>query len=78
MRTTVNVMATSFEGTFSCTVEIREFEELLKALRKLETAIGQEYETSWGNMEGNIEFQFKLHKLGGLSGSYKFSPNDGG
>ena len=76
MRTTVNVMAPSFEGVFTCTVEIRELEVFVEALKRLEASIGQDCEASWGNMEGNIEFQFKLHKLGGLSGAYKFSPNN--
>ena len=76
MRTTVNVMAPGFEGAFSCTVEMQEFKAFVESLKQLETSIGNEFETSWGNMESNMEFQFKLNKLGELNGSYKFSPNN--
>ena len=76
MRTTVNIVAPSFEGAFSCTVEINEFRAFVGVLSELKSSIGKEFKTTWGNMEGNIEFTFCLHKLGGLTGSYKFSPNN--
>ena len=76
MRTTVNIVAPSFEGAFSCTVEINEFRAFVGVLSELKSSIGKEFKATWGNMEGNIEFTFSLHKLGGLTGSYKFSPNN--
>ena len=76
MRTTVNVVVPNFEGSFSCTVEINEFKAFVEALSELKNSIGKEFETTWGNMEDNIEFTFTLQKLGGLTGSYKFSSNN--
>ncbi len=76
MRATISIVVPSFEGTFTCTVEINEFKEFLEVLSELEHSIGNEYVTTWGNMEENMEFTFNLHKLGGLTGSYKFSPNN--
>ncbi len=76
MRTTVDIVVPSFEGTFSCTVEINEFKEFLGVLSDLQKSIGNDFVVTWGNMEENIEYTFNLHKLGGLSGSYKFSPNN--
>ena len=73
MMTTVNIVVPNFEGRFSCTVEIKEFRGFLAKLTELKNSIGKEFETSWGNMEGNIEFRFSLQKLGGLIGTYKFS-----
>lgn len=76
MRATVNVVVPSFEGSFSCTVEINEFKAFVATLTELKNSIGQEFETTWGNMEGNIEFTFTLQGLGGLVGFYKFSSNN--
>ncbi len=76
MRTTVNVVVHNLEGTFYCTVEINEFKVFVEVLSELKGSIGKEFETNWGNMEGNIEFTFHLQKLGGLTGSYRFSPNN--
>ncbi len=76
MRTTVNIKVPNFEGTFSCAVEINEFKHLVEVLSKLKISTGKELETTWGNMEENIEFNFKLERLGGLTGSYKFSSNN--
>ena len=57
-----------------------DFDLLLKRkngmpLLKLETSIGKDIKVSWGNMAGNINFQFSLHKSGALEGKYKFSPD---
>ena len=76
MRATVNIVVPSFEGAFSCAVEINEFKAFVGVLSELKSSISKELETTWGNMEGNIEFTFRLHKLGGITGSYKFSPNN--
>jgi len=76
MNTTVNLVVPSFEGSFTCTVEINEFKAFVEALSQLKNSIGKELEVTWGNMEENIEFTFNLQRLGALSGSYKFSPNN--
>ena len=76
MNTTVNVVAPSFEGSFTCTVEINEFKAFVDVLSQLKNSIGKEFEITWGNMEGNIEFRFNLQRLGALNGSYKFSSNN--
>lgn len=76
METTVNIVVPSFEGGFSCTVEINEFMAFVEVLSELKNSIGTEFETSWVNMEENIAFTFSLQKLGGLTVSYKFSPNN--
>jgi len=76
MRTILDIVVPSFEGSFSCTVEINEFKAFVEVLSQLKDAIGKDFEISWGNMEENIEFKFNLQKLGSLSGSYKFSPNN--
>ncbi len=73
MRTTVNIKVPNFEGSFVCTVQIGEFKEYVEVLRKLKNAIGTEYKSSWGNMEDNIEFTYRLSKLGSLEGEYRFS-----
>ncbi len=76
MSTKVNVVVPSFEGAFSCTVEINEFKAFVEVLSELKKSAGNELECTWGNMEENIEFTFYLHNLGSLTGSYKFSPNN--
>lgn len=78
MGASVDVVVPGFEGSFSCTVEIKEFERFVTLLRQLHDALGSEYRISWGNMEGNIDFEFRLDRLGGLSGSYRFSPDSAG
>ena len=70
------VAVPGFEGTFSCTIEIKEFEYFVNLLRQLHDAIGTDYEMSWENMEGNIELGFRLDRLGHLSGSYRFSSDN--
>ena len=77
MGTRVDVEVPGFEGTFSCAVEIKEFEEFVSLLRQLHDA-GSDHKISWGNMEGNIDFELHLDRLGGLSGSYRFSPDSVG
>ena len=76
MQTTVQIKTPAFEGSFTCTIEWQEWSAFVKTLHGLRSAIGEEAEASWGNMEDNIEFQFKLHKLGTLEGQYKFSPEN--
>ncbi len=78
MRTTVQITTPGFEGGFACTVEKEEWRSFVETLRHLEASIGSDIEASWGNMEENIEFQFKLHKRGNLEGQYKFSPENFG
>ena len=72
----VKVKVPGFDGSFNCAVEFNEFEKFVAVLRELKNSLGDECENSWANMEGNIKFYFELHRLGGLSGSYKFSPNN--
>ena len=76
MRTTVQITTPGFAGSFACTVENEEWKTFVAALRHLEASIGKDAEMSWGNMEENIEFHFKLHKRGALEGQYKFSPEN--
>lgn len=76
MRTTVSVEVPGFEGKFSCTVETGEFKAFVEVLRLLSNSIGNDFEATWGNMEGNLEFTFLLKKLGRLECRYKFSPNN--
>ena len=73
MRTAITVAVPGFEGAFTCTIEIDEFKYFLQLLHKLYDAIGSDCEICWSNMEANIEFSFKLDRLGRISGSYKFS-----
>ncbi|MCP5064775.1 MAG: hypothetical protein GY936_20310 [Ignavibacteriae bacterium] len=76
MSVSVNIMVPSFEGAFTCTFEITEFKVFVEVLSELKNSIGKEFETTWRNMEENVEFTFRLQKLGGLSGFYKFSPDN--
>ncbi len=76
MRTSVSVQVPNFSGSYSCTVEIVEFKMLIKALEELKDSIGRDHENTWGNMEANMEFGFRLQKLGKLVCSYKLSPNE--
>ncbi len=76
MRTNVQIKAPAFEGSFTCTVEKEEWKDFVQVLRRLEASVGKDAEVSWGNMEANIEFQFRLHKRGTLEGQYKFSPEN--
>ncbi len=76
MRTNVNIKVPDFEGGFSCTVGINELKHLAEVLSELKRSIGRKFETTWCNMEGNVEFTFNLEELGGLTGSYKFSSNN--
>ena len=76
MRTSFQVKVPAFDGSFVCTVEKEEWKAFVETLRHLETSVGRDAETSWGNMEENIELQFRLYKCGTLEGQYKFSPNN--
>jgi hypothetical protein len=76
MRTSVQVRAPKFEGSFSCSVEEKEWNSLIQILRQLEASVGRDAEASWGNMEENIEFRFALHRSGALEVEYKFSPEN--
>jgi hypothetical protein len=76
MRANVQIKALAFEGSFACTVQKDEWKMFVEALRHLEASIGKDAEASWGNMEENIEFQFRLHKRGTLEGQYRFSPEN--
>jgi hypothetical protein len=76
MRTTVQITTPGFAGSFACTVEKEEWKTFVEALRHLEASIGKDAEASWGNMEENIEFHFRLDKRGALEGQYKFSPEN--
>jgi hypothetical protein len=76
MRVDTQIRVPAFEGSYACTVQIDEWRDLIQALRKLETMVGRDTEVSWGNMEANIEFKFRLHKRGTLEGQYRFSPEN--
>ena len=75
MRTIVQVKTPGFEGGFSCSIQTEEWETFVGTLRRLESAIGRDEVASWGNMESNVAFEFKLHKLGALECEFRFSPN---
>ncbi|MFC1743259.1 hypothetical protein ACFL35_04640 [Candidatus Riflebacteria bacterium] len=74
MRTSIVVMVPNFEGSFQCSIEVNEFEILVQKLRKFNETIGQGSEISWANMEGNVELNFNLDRLGHITGSYMFAP----
>ena len=76
MQTTVQIKIPAFEGSFTCTVERKEWNAFVETLRHLEASIGNDVEVTWANMEANIEFQYKLKKSGILEGQYKFSPEN--
>lgn len=76
MRTKVSVEVDRFAGEFVCTIQSAELSELVDTLRELTNSIGSEDESSWSNMEDNIEFKFKHKKLGALEVTYRFSPNN--
>jgi hypothetical protein len=78
MQTTVQVKTPWCNGTFTCSVERKEWEGFVKTLKDLDASVGRDVDASWGNMEGNIEFQFSLKSLGNLEGRYRFSPDDVG
>jgi hypothetical protein len=54
MTTTVEVKVPSFEGKFSCTLELNEWKQFIQVLRQLNNSIGSEMEQSWANMEANL------------------------
>jgi len=76
MKTKVNIVTPSLRGGFSCTVYINELKSFVDELSALNNAIGKESGITWGNVGENIEFTFNISKLGKLTGSYKFSPNN--
>ncbi|WP_449286737.1 WapI family immunity protein [Marinobacter sp. PE14] len=75
MHTTVSLKAPSFEGAFSCTIEVEEWKSLVRVLRKLDSAGGERADAVWANMEENIEFSFLAHPRGAMEISYRFSPD---
>jgi len=76
MKTTIKIVTPSLKGGFSCTVYINELKSFVDELSALNNAIGKKFGITWGNVGENIEFTFNLSKLGKLTGSYKFSPNN--
>lgn len=76
MKTTINIVTPSLKGGFSCTMYINELKSFVDELSALNNAIGKEFGITWGNVGENIEFTINLSKLGKLTGSYKFSPNN--
>ncbi len=76
MSAAVRVQVPSTTCRFNCTIEEAEWSSLVDELRRLEAAIGQSASGSWENMEENVALTFALEAKGGLSGTYKFSPNN--
>ena len=76
MRTKVRVHVDRFEGEFDCTIQSAELSGFVDTLRELKNSIGSESKACWSNMECNIEYTFKLSKLGALEGAYRFSSNN--
>ena len=76
MQSTVQIKAPALEGGFACAVEKEEWKAFVETLCRLEASVGKDVEVLWGNMEENIELQFRLHKRGKLEGQFKFSPEN--
>jgi hypothetical protein len=76
MNTTVQIVVPAFGGNFTCTVEKQEWSSFIQTILNLIASVGKDTDASWGNMEGNIEFRFKLHARGAIEAEYKFSPEN--
>ena len=75
MSALIFVSVPSFEGSFRCAIERKEFDALNQELQRLESSIGSDAKLTWGNMEENIELSISLTRSGALRGTYRFSPN---
>lgn len=73
MKTSVEIEAPHFQGSFNCTVEKVDWKQFVSVLKNLNNSIGKEAKLEWCNLEENIEFKFELSKLGKLYVSYRFS-----
>ena len=75
MNTELSVDTDTFKGGFVCSIEKHEWKLLEQNLQTLYDAFGKEVQINWSNMEGNIEFDFKINRSGQLEVGYKLSPS---
>jgi len=64
MNTELSVDTDTFRGGFTCSIEKHEWKLLEANLKTLYDAFGKEVQITWRNIEGNIEFDFKINHSG--------------
>jgi hypothetical protein len=75
MDTEVGIDTDVFKGGFFCQIEVQEWRGLISKLESLYSAVGEDQQAEWSNMESNIELQFKMNSSGQLEVEYRFCPS---
>lgn len=75
MSTVISVDTDIFKGSFTCTIETKEWQYFVKQLELLYNSVGKELEVTWQAMENALGFDFNLKKSGNLLVSYKLTAN---